>query len=355
MRHLLILVFMTYCIVVKSQQPDSIRLANRFSIQGYVKQLSVIAFNKNFTRSNSNNFLHHRMNINYLPADEIKCVAELRNRFFWSDSIRFLGRLERLSAEFSKSKWNIRIGRQRVNWSMATTWNPNDLFNAYNFLDFDYEERPGIDGFRIQYSISDLSDLQMVYARIAGRKDVFAARYFFNRSRYDIQATVAWYSGRPALGMGWAGQIQNSGFRGEVQYYFNSATYPSRLNATAEIDHVFAPGWYLNYGMLYNNRGLNQPVADFKEVDLNISSENLMPGRWSSTVGLRKEISPLWSFHCTSVYSPGMNLLILIGSTKYSLSTDLEVDLTGQSFYATTASAFQAVQHVFFLRLRWSY
>ncbi|MFM7221978.1 MAG: hypothetical protein ACKO03_00950 [Bacteroidota bacterium] len=80
-----------------------------------------------------------------------------------------------------------------------------------------------------------------------------------------------------------------------------------------------------------------------------------MPARWSVTMGFRKEINPLWSVNTNAVYSPGMNLLILIGGMKYGLSTDLEVDCIGQSFFATIASTFQAAQHLFFLRLRWSY
>ena len=33
---------------------------------------------------------------------------------------------------------------------MNLVWNPNDLFNAFSFVDFDYEERPGSDALRIQ-------------------------------------------------------------------------------------------------------------------------------------------------------------------------------------------------------------
>ena len=53
--------------------------------------------------------------------------------------------------DYRDNKINFRIGRQRINWGTTTIWNPNDIFNAYNFLDFDYEERPGMDGGKFQY------------------------------------------------------------------------------------------------------------------------------------------------------------------------------------------------------------
>ena len=69
---------------------------------------------------------------------------------------------DRLFIEWNKEKWNIRIGRQRINWGINLAFNPNDIFNAYNFLDFDYEERPGVDAARVQYYYGSFSGLDLV-------------------------------------------------------------------------------------------------------------------------------------------------------------------------------------------------
>jgi hypothetical protein len=155
--------------------------------------------------------------------------------------------------------------------------------------------------------------------------------------------------------MGWAGNIGESGFRGEVQQYFKGGGEKAQLNVTTEIDRVFKKGWYANVGMLYNSNGLNRPLISFNEANLNLSAENLMPARWNFISGIRKEIGSRWNGNYSVVYSPRMNLLIMIGSLRYELGKNLDLDLIGQSFFAELNSVFQSSRTVFFLRLKWSY
>lgn len=367
-----------------SGQEDSIRILPAINLNGYIKQLSVFSFNKDFSENITDQFIHHRLNLKYEPNVHVRFTAEFRNRIFWGESVRTLPNfaeqlknpndqwnlqkawintssivahtsIERLNLQYTQTKWNIRLGRQRINWGMATTWNPNDLFNAYNFLDFDFEERPGIDGARMHYQLSDLSDIQFVYTKIKGQKDIYAARYFFNKKNFDWQLISAWFKGRPAIGVGWAGNIGESGFRGEVQQYFEGGGEKAQLNVTTEIDRVFKKGWYANLGVLYNGNGLNRPLTNFNEANLNLSAENLMPARWNFITGIRKEIGSRWNSHYSVVYSPRMNLLIMIGSLRYELGKDLDMDLIGQSFFAELNSVFQSSRTTFFLRLKWSY
>ena len=61
-----------------------------------------------------------------------------QRRIFVAQSV-----IDRMLIQYSDEKWDITIGRQRINWGINNIWNPNDIFNAYNFLEFDYEERPG--------------------------------------------------------------------------------------------------------------------------------------------------------------------------------------------------------------------
>ncbi|MCG8318265.1 MAG: hypothetical protein MI921_02070 [Cytophagales bacterium] len=49
------------------------------------------------------------------------------------------------------------IGKHRINWGKSYVWNPNDVFNAYSFFDFDYEERRGTDALLIKYTTSPFS------------------------------------------------------------------------------------------------------------------------------------------------------------------------------------------------------
>ena len=60
----------------------------------------------------------------------------------------------------SDEKWELTLGRQRINWGVNLAFNPNDLFNAYSLIDFDYQERPGSDAIRFQYFTNELSSFE---------------------------------------------------------------------------------------------------------------------------------------------------------------------------------------------------
>ncbi len=50
--------------------------------------------------------------------------------------------IDRLWFDLHFNKFQVTVGRQRINWGQTFVWNPNDIFNAYSFFDFDYVERP---------------------------------------------------------------------------------------------------------------------------------------------------------------------------------------------------------------------
>ena len=133
-------------------------------------------------QSISDNFLHNRLNFTWYPSDNWTYKMGLRTRFFFGERSRLLPNfkedlsiagndvlnltlinigekvflhsiIDRAYFQYTKEQLEIRFGRQRINWGINTIWNPNDLFNAFSFTDFDYEERPGSDALRIQYYI----------------------------------------------------------------------------------------------------------------------------------------------------------------------------------------------------------
>lgn len=344
----------------------------------------MLDFNKKFSENISDNLIHNRLNIKYEPLQGMKVSVDLRNRLIWGEHIKMLPsfskmlknqhdffdlqqawvnnkaiilhtNVERINLRVQRPKWNLRLGRQRINWSMSTIWNPNDLFNAYNFLDIDYEERPGADAINYQYFLSSLSDIQLTYAKTRGKKDILALRYFLNTNAFDVQLLAALYRGAPSFGLGWAGNIGEAGFRGELQHYFLHNGFKAHTNISVETDYAFENSWYVDAGFLYNSLGIDRPVNNFNDVNLELSAENLMPAKWNFLCGFRKEITPLWSTNFSTIYSPGMHFLILVGGMKYSIANNLDMDVFGQSFFAMLQNQFQATQHLFYLRVRWSF
>ncbi len=364
---------------------DSSAEKKKLQLQGYLKNLQSFIFDKNFSTLNYTQLIHNRINLKWKASPKVTGAAELRNRFYWGDEVKMVphfGRLlrneneavnlstiwyisnnailhsnvERLWLEYRKPKWNVRAGRQRVNWGMTNTWNPNDIFNIYNFLDFDYEERPGCDGFKSQYIISDMSNIEMAVA-LAGEKNktIAAAKYFINHKGYDLQFITGVFHKNFTAGLGWAGSIDNIGFKGEGQLYLNGRDSGNYVNITMELDYVFKKGWYVSSAFLYNYKGLNTPVNEWSEMSFKISPIHLMPARWNFLVGSSKEFTPLFNGTLNIVYSPGVNMLILFPSFKYNLHPDIDIDFVWQSFFAKLENKFQGITHAAFLRAKWSF
>ncbi len=357
----------------------------KWNIKGYVKDMPYISFDKSFSNRSANNLIHNRLNIKWSPNEKLSGAAEFRTRLFWGDEVRavpnfaeqlrnknehvnasiiwfenrnsaMLTNVERFWLEYKTSNYLLRAGRQRINWGIATMWNPNDIFNTYNFLDFDYEERPGSDAIKVQYFISELSNIEVaVSPSFSNNTTVAAAKYFFNRATYDWQFNVGMYHNNLTAGAGWAGSIGNVGFKGEMQYFTRANQTTSQCNVVMEWDYMFNSGWYINSGLLWNNRGLSKPVNDWTKVSFNLSPRKLMPTQYNVLLSTTKEITPLVSASLGLIYTPGTHIAIVLPSFQYNVSDHWDVNLVWQSFFADMNNSFQVVTHRIFLRTKWSF
>ncbi|HVW15504.1 MAG TPA: hypothetical protein VHB54_16850 [Mucilaginibacter sp.] len=383
MKKLLLLV-LTLSAASTALAQDSIAKASNFFINGYIKDMQTFSIDSDFRHVEWGNLVHNRVNLKWKPSEQITGAVEVRSRIFYSDapdlpagsiavrnvneylnmqevwinthSMVFTSNVERLYLDYRSGKFNFRVGRQRINWGMATTWNPNDIFNSYNFLDFDYEERPGTDGAKIKYSVSNTSNLEFAYAHtsISGG-NIGALKYAFNKWNYDFQILTGVYYNKPTVGGGWAGYIGDAGFKGEAQYFFAGRDSTGHLNVTMETDYKFAGDWYVNFGLLYNNYGLSGPVNNINAIDLNLSPKNLMPTKWNLILSTTKQFSPRLSASTALLLSPGTNLFILLPSVQYNLATNLDLDAFWQSFFAEVNNDFKAMRHLGYLRVKYSF
>jgi len=178
-----------------------------WTLSGYHKSLNGLFGFEDFLNGGkiilSDAFLHNRLNFRWFPNDHWTLRAELRNRFFYGelsrsnlfgnfkeslkqgndvlnlqlinagDQVIFHSIFDRLYFEYTKDKLEIRLGRQRINWGINTVWNPHDIFNAFSFTDFDYEERPGSDALRIKYYTGFASSLEVAVKAFDDPEDSF--------------------------------------------------------------------------------------------------------------------------------------------------------------------------------------
>lgn len=359
-----------------------------WSFRGYVKDLQQWLFTNEPNSLLSGGFFHNRLMVAYAPDTAWTFDLEVRNRLFYGEWVRFQPGfaagldqdngiadlsfvpvrrpalvssviLDRVWAQWRRNAWQVRAGRQRINWGMALTWTPNDWFNAWNFLDFDYEERPGADAIRVQYQTGGFSqwDLALSPARQA-RRMVAALRYGSHTGTFDWQVLAGLYRNRLATGIGWAGDAGQAGVKGEISVFYplDSLSGKTSVSATAEINTLWGGSWFFNGGILVNSNGFGNRADFFQLTQTNLSADNLMPGKLSFLASLSHPFTPLLQGAFTAVYSPNGNLIILAPTAAWSVAENWDIDLTGQLFWLENEQAkLDNAGNAVYLRARWSF
>ena len=374
---------------------------SKWQVQGYLKYLnssvfaahqdSLLAF---FFRSDkfllNDNLLHNRLKVKYFANNALTFHAELRNRIFWGDQVRLallppdgdyialidegsddffdwsLGHqnnsgyalhttLDRFYAEWMNGQWEVRLGRQRVNWGIGTIWNPNDIFNAYNFTDFDYEERPGSDALRIKRYIGFASSLEVAINAFDNKEELIgAAKANFHTGTYDWQILVGIVQDHLTVGGGWAGNLGNASFKGEASFFTPlSDSLDNSFALALSVDYTFENQLYFNNGVLFNSNGTTGSGDNLLAFQL--SARNLYPYKYSLLTQWGYPINPLLNGAIILVYSPGdAHATFLNPVLTYSLSQNWDLDLVGQLFFQKTEKYGSEV-NAGFVRIKWSF
>ncbi|MFT5156874.1 MAG: hypothetical protein ACI83I_001424 [Bacteroidia bacterium] len=336
------------------------------------------------------NLIHHRINFRYQADTAWNIGLELRNRVFYGEFLKHLPgygdglevdpgmvdlswswinnkelvahtAIDRMWVNYSKNNWDIRLGRQRINWGQNIVWNPNDLFNVLNFADFDYEERPGSDAFKLQRYFKNSSNLQLAYKFTQNSKNqVIAGLYQFNKRLYDFQILAGRYNHDVALGVGWAGNIKNAGFKGEATFFEPmwdpDSSYRSVISSIS-IDFIPKKGPYILTSLLYNSSGigdLDRLLTLSPSSGGTLDVKQLMPNKYSAFVQASGPINPLISGSLAAILALDMNGYFLMPSIDISVKQNLDLSLVGQSFIGKRAE-WESLGSAVFVRFKLSY
>ncbi len=360
-----------------------------WALSGYTKSLQGLYWIKEPTfgidEVINDVFLHNRLNFKWFLHKNWTFKAELRTRFFFGElsksnffpdfkenlkegnndvlNLQWLNLgnqvilnsvFDRLYLEYSKEKWEVRLGRQRINWGINTVWNPHDIFNAFTFTDFDYEERPGADALRIKYYTGVASSLELAFKAFGDTEKIVGGLLWkANKWNYDFQTLAGWANRDVVLGVGWAGAIKNVGFKGEMSGFLSTNDAVAHTFAgTVSFDYIFKKGMYLSWGLLYNaTENTNSNLFAF-----DLSARNLYPYKWASIVSLSHPITPLFTGALAIIYSPVEAHPLFINPTlTYSISQNVDINLIGQIFLQQNANKYRSPINIAYLRIKWSF
>jgi hypothetical protein len=338
----------------------------------------------------SSNLIHNRLNLRWYTNNEITLAVEARNRLYNGQLIREFGFyknmtdsdpgyfdlafivasgnswflhtvIDRAWVDYTKGKWQIVAGRQRINWGINLVWNPNDIFNTFDYFDFDYEERPGSDALQIKYYTGVTSSAEIVYKIQQSIPDnktesTFAGRYKFSKFRYDFQFLGGFLPNDYVLGGGWMGDIKGGGFRGEISWFVPKETYSEEtLTATISGDYTFKKSLYAHAAILYNSSGKTGKAGTREFFDMNISAKMLTPARFNIFGQLSYPFTPLFSGNLSGIINPSDGSFFLGPLLTYSLGNNLELMLTAQLFFGEEGTEYGELGKVAYGRLKWSF
>lgn len=391
MKRTVLFIMALFYFVCAYAQPDTIapEKIKTYTLNGYLKSLNGITFLPN-NESVQWSLLHNRLNSRWQPNRRFTVALDVRSRIIYGESVKLgnypanvldkdsglvdatflpfntrpakmVTAVERLWAKYSNDKLELILGRQRINWGINLVWNPNDIFNTYSYVDFDYEERPGADAALIKYNIGDMSSIELA-AKVGNYKDdnVYAFMFKTNKFNYDFQFLASWYQKDIAAGLGWAGNIGNIGFKGEGTYFHpqNKLNDSAAVfNAAVEFDYTIDGKVYMNTSYLFFNKGADAPLPAIGNIlfdNITLSAKQLSLSRHAAFLQLKSISNPVLSGGFSALYFFEMNAMYLFPDVTYSINDRWEAALFLQSLWLKNKH-FRSEMNNALIRIKYSF
>lgn len=358
----------------------------KIDLKGYFSTIQTVIFDSLSGPITNENLFHNRINFKGYLNERLTIAAEMRNRLFTGDismlgttytdligmdpgvvdmswniieeqSIYLNSRIDRLWIDYNYKKFQVTLGRQRINWGQTLVWNPNDIFNAYSFFDFDYVERPGSDAIRLQYFTSSSSAAELA-VKVDSENDLtMAGLYRFNRFGYDFQFLAGFVNSEDVvIGAGWSGSIGSLSFRGEGSWFQQYEEFPGgegTILVTAGMDKVFKDNSMAQIQLMYSNNPLG--FIDFYSfVGGELSSKDLAFSEFSAFGQFTWAVTPMLNLSVSSMWFPDLDGYYAGPSLDYSLAENVDFSIIWQHFDAVMAGYRNRI-NLGFLRFKYSF
>ncbi|MBE0506534.1 MAG: hypothetical protein IBX50_07415 [Marinospirillum sp.] len=327
----------------------------------------------------------NRLNLRWYASETVNVTWQMRTRYFAGDLVQkmpgYISSLsedpgyfnlsaslvetdqqllhyntDRLFVEWQQPDWNLRAGRQRINWGVNLISNPNDLFNIYSVYAFDYPERPGSDALRLQHSLGATGHWELAASRSADPdSSVLAGLITFNWQTADIQLIAGRYRERFALGGGWASNLGEAGFKGEAMWFRDRAAdaggdYPHSGVMAVSLDYMFSNGLFAVLELLWNEQASQQQQQAFQP-----SADNPSLTRWQLASQLAYSVNPLLDVSLTSLVYLDEQAMFLAPALRFSLLPDLDWNTQAQFQLPGGRSDLQQAGSLLATSIQWNF
>ncbi|MDZ7624604.1 MAG: hypothetical protein U5J96_09200 [Ignavibacteriaceae bacterium] len=372
-----------------------------FEYNGYAKYLFSTSKIPRVDDRLNDNLIHLRLNSKWYATDFLTAALEIRFRAFYGESVekipsykqliqtphdfmeldailwdsdKSLGYIEadRFWINYHSGNLDATVGRQRIAWGTCWVWNPTDLFNPQNVLNFDYEELPATDAVRAQYYTGAVTKIDVSYKPAKDpNNQILAGLWSLNEWDYDINLIAGMRFKRWLTGLSWAGDILDAGFRGEV-LVTQAPDKPDTNSIYQQIgesslsswdtpivsvalsgDYTFPNTFYIHTEILYNNNGKTSNTLLFQEEALSLGM--LSAARWSLYQEFSYDITPLLRGTLYGIFNPDDNSFVVVPSINYSVITNLDLYLISLFFEGDTLTQYGEYGTAFYARIKFSF
>jgi len=267
---------------------------------------------------------------------------------------------DRFNLSYSVGNFQATVGRQRINWGINYVWNPNDIFNTFDYFDFDYVERPGCDAVHLQYYTGPASSVEAAIKIDNNEELTLAGMYRMNKWGYDFQFLGGYMTGDYVLGAGWSGDIKGAGFNGEMSYFHPEENFGDTSNVfvgSMGVNYTFKNSLMMQFAGLYNSNGTTGPAgmgAGFF-IPVELSPKTLSLAKWSTFGSLSYPITPLFTASLASIFNPNDRSWFVGPTFDISLTDNISLLLTAQMFYGDDGTEFGDYGKLAYGRLKWNF
>lgn len=364
-----------------------------FALNGYLSNMQSITFNDPSEDWIMDNLFHNRLNFHWYGGEHFTGSVQLRNRLMYGETIKSIpgyvdaiaddigwldlsfnilsgnsyvlnSSVDRVWLQYSTEGFVATAGRQRINWGQTFVWNVNDVFNAYSYFDFDYEERLGSDAVRLQFYPNYTSTIELAAKVDSSNRITAAGLYRFNVLSYDIQVLGGVMQEEDYFGgIGWSGNIGGAGFRGEGSYFHpmdNPKDTSGMFMFSIGLDYTFSNSLFLQAEYLYSSNPFNsvQGFIDFYAGALTV--KQLAFTEHTVFASGSYPITPLFTASLAGMYFPELKGYFIAPNLSYNVINNVDLGFFVQYFNAEAedplnGNTFRQQISFLFLRLKWSF
>lgn len=357
---------------------------------GYLKNSTLLASTRpDLLEENLwQNIIYQRLNVDWRLHPSLRVEAGVRNQLYtgnatllsyieenidkdggwancsWNvfsrDNMLYHLNIDRLSLRWAHHAWEVKIGRQRINWGQTLGWNPNNIFNPYLFFQFNYSEIPGCDAIRTTYYHSPTSYTE--FAASLNRRGKLTAALLHNHQAEGAtsQFMGGIYRGEDAVVGGaltttWGG----CNLRMEGTYFHPVVHGEERdelLQVSAGADYIFSNNLAVQGEVFYQSRSVNTELWNLFDFYADPQSvRELSVSRWSVLAQVAYPFNSRFSARLSGAYFADKQFSYARLYLNYRLSRNLEASLFAHYFNYAHEEPIRLRAQLGVLQCKWNF